>query len=88
MFFLAAQQTEADKDDSGNISYDEFLPVGVDLIMALYARQDAEMSKEALENEARKKALDFLYHGMTKEQVRALSRPWRGQASRLRAAQA
>jgi len=60
---------EADVDGNGTISYEEFLPLGVDLIMALYARSDAEMMKTMEENEARNEAIQYLFHGMTKEEV-------------------
>jgi len=60
---------EADFDDNGEISYDEFIPLAVDLVGGMYAKMDAEADREQNEADAREEAQNYLMHGMTKEEV-------------------
>jgi len=60
---------EADMDGNGEISYNEFIPLAVDLVHTMYAKMDQEEAKAAMEDEAREEAKNYLLHGMTKDQV-------------------
>ena len=60
---------EADFNSDGEISYEEFIPLAVDLVQSMYAKMEAEAAKAAEEEEAREEAKNYLLHGMTKEQV-------------------
>ena len=60
---------EADYNSDGEISYEEFIPLAVDLVQAMYARMEAAAAKEAEEDEAREEAKAYLLHGMSKEEV-------------------
>jgi Ca2+-binding EF-hand superfamily protein len=63
---------EADYDGNGEITYDEFLPVAIDLVYDMYAKMDAEAERAADEEDAREEAAALLVHGMSKEQVEAI----------------
>merc|ERR1712205_230434 len=48
--FLADIFIEADRDKSGTLSYkeyNEFLPIGVDIVQAIFARREAEAAAQA-----------------------------------------
>ena len=60
---------EADFNGDGEISYEEFIPLAVDLVASMYAKMDLEQQ----ENEAREMAQNTLVHGMSKEEVCRLS---------------
>ena len=62
---------EADINNDGGVSYEEFIPLAIELIMSMYAKMEIEAQREAEENQAREEAQNYLLHGMTKEQVRA-----------------
>ncbi|KAL1504356.1 hypothetical protein AB1Y20_010762 [Prymnesium parvum] len=65
---------EADVNNDGEITYAEFVPLAVDLVMALYARveKDEEMDNE--EREAHSAAQDFMLHGMGKDELESVMR--------------
>merc|ERR1719263_2746576 len=60
---------EADFNDDGEISYEEFIPLAVDLVQSMYARMEAELAEQQDEDAAREAAKEYLLHGMTKEEV-------------------
>lgn len=60
---------EADENADGCIEYHEFVPLAVDLIQTLIARQKFEEEKQAREDEAVEKSRLFLLHGMSKEEL-------------------
>ena len=61
--------SEADMDGNGEVSYEEFVPLAVDLVQAMYARMDAQQAKADDEDQARRDAKDYLVHGMKKDEV-------------------
>ena len=63
---------EADMDDNGEISYEEFIPLAVELVHTMYAKMEAEQQAAQTEEEAREEAKHFLLHGLTKEEVEAI----------------
>merc|ERR1719446_748735 len=63
---------EADFNDDGEISYEEFIPLAVDLVQTMYAKLEAEAARTQEEDEARQEAQNCLLHGMTKEEVEAV----------------
>ena len=63
---------EADFNDDGEISYEEFIPLAVDLVGSMYAKMEAEHAREEAENAAREEAQQYLLHGMTKEEVESV----------------
>jgi len=60
---------EADFNDDGEISYQEFIPLAVDLVQSMYAKMEVEAAAAEAEEDAREEAKNYLLHGMTKEQV-------------------
>jgi len=60
---------EADFNDDGEVSYQEFIPLAIDLVMSMYAKMEAQERKLQEEEDAREEAKNYLLHGMTKEQV-------------------
>jgi len=68
---------EADENEDGQIGYAEFLPVAVDVVSAIYAKQDfeAEAAERADEKEdALEEAKEYLLHGMPREELQAALR--------------
>ena len=63
---------EADFNDDGEVSYEEFVPLAVDLVQTMYAKMEAEAQRAAEEEEAREEAKNYLLHGMTKEEVESV----------------
>merc|ERR1712164_216622 len=63
---------EADENEDGYIDYNEFLPIGVDIVQAIFARREAEAAAEATEKAAQEAARVALVHGMDKEQYRKM----------------
>ena len=61
---------EADFNEDGEISYEEFIPLAVELVGSMYAKMEAEYARQQDEDEAREEAQNYLLHGMTKQQVR------------------
>ena len=55
---------EADMDDNGEISYEEFIPLAVELVHNMYAKMEAEAYKTEAEQLKREEAKHFLLHGM------------------------
>jgi len=62
----------ADLDDSGEIEWQEFVPVAVELVQAMYARMDAAAAAAEDEEMARQEAHEYLVHGMSKEEVESV----------------
>ena len=60
---------EADFNGDGEIGYEEFIPLAVDLVQTMYAKMEAEAARMADDAEAREEAQNYLLHGMTKEEV-------------------
>ena len=60
---------EADVNDDGEISYQEFVPLAVDFVQGMYAKVEAELHEAKQEDAAREEAREYLLHGMTKAQV-------------------
>ena len=60
---------EADFNGDGEIGYEEFIPLAVDLVQTMYAKLEAEQARAADEAAAREEAQNYLLHGMTKEEV-------------------
>ena len=65
---------EADFNEDGEISYEEFIPLAVELVGSMYAKMEAEYARQHDEDEAREEAHNYLLHGMTKQQVRDCTR--------------
>ena len=66
---LKRVMAEADFDGNGEISYEEFIPLAIDLVQSMYAKIEAESDRKQEEDAAREEAKHHLLHGMTKEQV-------------------
>jgi Ca2+-binding EF-hand superfamily protein len=62
---------EADLDGNGEIGYDEFIPLAVELVHNMYARMDAEAERETRERNAAEEAVSLI-HGMNKEELEEL----------------
>lgn len=62
----------ADIDGDGTISFEEFVPLAVEMVYNMYAKMDAEEAAAQMEDAARKEAQDYLVHGMTQEEVTAM----------------
>ncbi len=58
---------EADENDDGVIEYREFVPLAVDVINVIEAKQEYEENQEAAKEIAIEDAKDFLLHGMPRE---------------------
>ena len=68
---LRKVMSEADENDDGIIEYREFIPIAVDLLMAVLAKQStakARARQEALKNNIE----GFLLHGMPKAELEQL----------------
>jgi len=65
---------EADENDDGTIEYNEFVPIAVDVVNSIYAKQDFEAEQEGRKEEALEDARDFLLHGMPREELEAMLR--------------
>mmetsp|Transcript_8595 Transcript_8595/g.22223 ORF Transcript_8595/g.22223 Transcript_8595/m.22223 type:complete len:440 (+) Transcript_8595:38-1357(+) len=63
---------EADENDDGLIGYEEFIPLAIDLVQAMYARMDAAAEKEQDLAAARAAAEAHMLHGMPKEKLEAI----------------
>merc|ERR1711959_453720 len=63
---------EADENEDGFIDYNEFLPIGVDIVQAIFARREAEAAAQAEADNAEEAARVALIHGMDKEQYRKM----------------
>jgi len=63
---------EADENEDGYIDYNEFLPIGVDIVQAIFARREAEAAAQAEADNAEEAARVALIHGMDKEQYRQM----------------
>lgn len=59
---------EADMDENGEVTYQEFIPLAVDLVQSMYARMEAADAAADEEEEARDLAAEQL-HGMGREEV-------------------
>merc|ERR1712216_976025 len=73
--FLADIFIEADRDKSGTLSYidyNEFLPIGVDIVQAIFARREAEAAAQADQEAAQEAARIALVHGMDKDQYKQM----------------
>ncbi|GMH87897.1 hypothetical protein TL16_g10997 [Triparma laevis f. inornata] len=58
---------EADENDDGVIEYREFVPMAVDVINIIEAKQDFKENQELDKMDAVEDAKDFLLHGMPRE---------------------
>jgi len=61
---------EADENEDGYIDYNEFLPIGVDIVQAIFARREAEAAAKDKAEAAQEAARIALVHGMDKEQYK------------------
>jgi len=59
---------EADMDENGEVTYQEFIPLAVDLVQSMYARMEAADAAAEEEEEARDLAAEQL-HGMGREEL-------------------
>ena len=60
---------ELDEDHDGKLSYNEFLPFTVELLQALFAKQEMDHEREETEAEAREEVEEFLLHGMPRSEL-------------------
>jgi len=68
---------EADENEDGQVEYAEFLPIAVDVVSAIYAKQDFEKENEARAEDkenALADAHDYLLHGMPRDELEAALR--------------
>merc|ERR1712072_1154299 len=63
---------EADENEDGYIDYNEFLPIGVDIVQAIFARREAEAAAAAEQTAASEAARIALMHGMDKDQYKQM----------------
>merc|ERR1711907_226733 len=63
---------EADENEDGYIDYNEFLPIGVDIVQAIFARREAEAAAQADQEAAQEAARIALIHGMDKDQYKQM----------------
>jgi len=63
---------EADENEDGYIDYNEFLPIGVDIVQAIFARREAEAAAQADQDAAQEAARIALVHGMDKDQYKQM----------------
>merc|ERR1711988_261700 len=63
---------EADSNEDGYIDYNEFLPIGVDIVQAIFARREAEEAARNANEAAQEAARIALIHGMDKEQYKQM----------------
>merc|ERR1711988_567528 len=63
---------DADENEDGYIDYNEFLPIGVDIVQAIFARREAEAAADATEKAAQEAARVALVHGMDKDQYKQM----------------
>jgi Ca2+-binding EF-hand superfamily protein len=62
---------EADEDEDGFINYHEFVPVAVQVLQGYHARRHAMEHRDKDEQSARDLAMDYLLHGMSREELEA-----------------
>lgn len=63
---------EADVNADGQIDYQEFVPLAVDLVQGMYAKLDMKASTDAQEERARVAANEYMLHGMSKDALNAV----------------
>lgn len=63
---------DADENEDGYIDYNEFLPIGVDIVQAIFARREAEKASMDMAEHAHEEARVALLHGMDKEQYKKM----------------
>jgi len=63
---------EADENEDGYIDYNEFLPIGVDIVQAIFARREAEEAARTHSEAAAEAARVALIHGMDKDQYKQM----------------
>lgn len=63
---------EADENEDGLIEYEEFLPLAVDVVEAIWAREDYELENNLRKEDALEDAREFLLHGMPREELEAM----------------
>jgi len=63
--------SEADEDDDGFINYGEFVPVAVQVLQGYHARRSAMEHHQKDEATARELAMEYLLHGMSREELEA-----------------
>eukprot|EP00611_Tribonema_gayanum_P020589 TRINITY_DN377_c0_g1_i5.p1 TRINITY_DN377_c0_g1~~TRINITY_DN377_c0_g1_i5.p1 ORF type:complete len:536 (-),score=229.31 TRINITY_DN377_c0_g1_i5:30-1637(-) len=62
---------EADENDNGVVEYKEFVPVAVDLVMALLAKESYASTARTRRSSAKEEAKDFLLKGLPKGELEA-----------------
>ncbi|KAL3894518.1 MAG: hypothetical protein SGPRY_013789 [Prymnesium sp.] len=65
---------EADVNHDGEITYAEFVPLAIDVVMSFYARVEKDTAIDHEEREARERAHSFMLHGMSKEELEGVMR--------------
>lgn len=71
---LTRVMAEADVNHDGEITYAEFVPLAVDVVMSFYARVEKDTAINHEEREARERAHSFMLHGMSKEELEGVMR--------------
>ena len=61
--------SEADENEDGVLEYREFVPIMVELIHSIKAKEDAKAAAEEDEDEAREAVEMHLLHGIPQEQL-------------------
>lgn len=59
---------EGDENDDGTIDYNEFLPIGIDIVQSIYAKKEAHAAQKKENEDSEIAARTALLHGMTKQQ--------------------
>ena len=60
---------EADENDNGAVEYMEFVPVAVDLVMVMLAKESFASTKRTRRSSAKAEAKDFLLKGLPKGEL-------------------
>jgi len=68
-----AIMAEADVDGNGEISYEEFIPLAVDLVYSMYARLDDDEAQQKVKDAAQADANELL-KGMKQEEIEEIMR--------------
>jgi len=63
---------EADENEDGYVDYAEFLPIGIDIVQAIFARREAQAAQDAENSLAHSAARVALIHGLTSDQYKQM----------------